>query len=101
MALQKVGIAELCESGDKKTIARNRLQILSIFGPLLFLPIILIGAIVDYILFKVFGMFSIIAIVVGVIILLSGFIVTLLNIPVEKKANKMALETIKKNRRFE
>ena len=95
MALQKVGIAELCESGDKKAIARNSLQIVNLFGPMLFIPIILIGAIIDYALFKVFGTFSMISIGIGLFIILAGFLVTLLNIPVEKKANKMALATIK------
>ena len=95
MALQKVGIAQLCESGDKKAIARNSLQIVSLFGPMLFIPIVLIGAIIDYALYEVFGMFSMISIAVGLFIMVAGFLVTLLNIPVEKRANKMALATIK------
>ena len=95
MALQKVGIAQLCESGDKKAIARNSLQIVSIFGPMLFIPIVLIGAVIDFCLFRVFGTFSMISIGIGLFIMVAGFLVTLLNIPVEKKANKMALATIK------
>ena len=96
LALQKVGIAELCESGDKKAIARNRLQIVGLVGPILFIPIVLIGAIIDYLLFSVFGTFSIISIAISVLLIIAGFVVKLLNIPVEKKANQMALETIKK-----
>ncbi len=96
LALQKVGIAQLCESGNKTAITRNRLQILSLFGPILFLPIVLLGAVVDYLLFQVFGIFSIISIAISILILFAGFFITLLNIPVEKKANQMALETMKR-----
>lgn len=96
LALQKVGIAQLCESGNKTAIARNRLQIIGLFGPILFLPIVLIGAVIDFLLFNSFSTFSIISVAISVILLLVSFFVTLLNIPVEKKANKMALETIQK-----
>ena len=96
LALQKVGIAQLCESGNKTAITRNGMQIVNLFGPILFLPIVLIGAVIDFLLFKVFGIFSIIAIAISVVILVAGFVVTLLNIPVEKKANQMALETMQK-----
>lgn len=97
MALQKVGVAKLCESGDKKAVARNRLQIVGLFGPILFIPIVLIGAIVDYLLFGYFGVGAFVAIGISVLILIGSFLVTLLNIPVEKKANKMALDMIKES----
>lgn len=96
LALQKVGIAQLCESGNKTAITRNRMQIVNLFGPILFLPIVLLGAVIDFLLFKVFSIFSIVSIAISVVILIAGFIVTLLNIPVEKKANKIALETMQK-----
>lgn len=97
MALQKVGIAKLCESGDKKAIARNRLQIVGLFGPILFIPIVLIGAVVDFFLFGVFGIGAYISIGISLAILLASFVVTLLNIPVEKKANNMAMSMIKES----
>ncbi len=94
LALQKVGVAKLCESGSKSAKTRNFMQIVGLFGPFLFLPILIAGVAIDYFIFNTFGMFSIIAIVISLVILSSGFVVTLLNIPVEKKANKLALEMI-------
>lgn len=97
LALQKVGIAKMCE-GDKQsatTKTRNIMQILNILAPVLFVPVVLLGFIIDLVLFNTFGLFSVIGIIVGLVLVLSGFIATMLNIPVEKKANEMALEMIK------
>ena len=95
MALQKVGVAKLCEKGDVKTRTRNVLQIVSLIGPILFVPVLLAGFVIDYLLFKVFGVFSILSIVVSFLLVIAGLVATLLNLPVEKKANNMALEMIK------
>lgn len=97
LALQKVGVAKLVHDGDKKTILRNRMQILDLLGPFLFVPIIIGGALIDFFVFQEFGFVSILSIVVSALLLVAAFIVTLLNIPVEKKANDMALEMIKDN----
>ena len=96
VAMQKVGIAKLINSGDKAALTRNRLQVFSLFGPILLIPVILIGAIIDFALFRVFGTFSIVAIALDGLILLAGIIVTLLNLPVEKNGNELALEMIEK-----
>ena len=94
VALQKVGIAKLCESGDTKARTRNVLQIVGLFGPILFIPIMLIGMIIDLLVFEALGTFSFISIALGLFVVLAGFLTTLLNIPVEKKANKMAMEML-------
>ena len=95
MALQKVGVAKLCEKGDIKTRTRNIMQILSLFGPVLFVPFAVLGFALDYLLFQAFGVFSIIGLAAGWILVIAGFVATLLNLPVEKKANDMALKMIK------
>lgn len=94
LALQKVGLAKLCESGNAMTRTRNIMQILSLIGPMLFVPVVLLGCVIDFVLFSVFGVFSIIGIAVGFVLVFSGLISTLLSLPVEKKANAMALEMI-------
>ena len=94
LALQKVGIAKMCETDGKMAKMRNIFQIIGLFGPFMFIPFILIGVFLDILLFDTFGAFSIVGIAIGLIFLAGGFIVTLLNIPVEKKANDMALEMI-------
>lgn len=97
LALQKVGIAILCESGDTKAITRYRFKKLGIYGPFLFLPTIIIGVLLDIVIFSLKSFpFSIIGFVLGIALLIAGFIQTLLTIPVEKKGNDMALEMIDK-----
>ena len=98
VALQKVGVAKLCEGDMKAAKARYYLQLLGIFGPLLFIPIIFIGMVVDLILFQHYGTISIASLAVGGAILGLGFVATLLNIPVEKKANELALEMIEESK---
>lgn len=97
LALQKVGVAKMIANGEKKAIIRNLAQILGLFGPFLFIPLVLTGFILDILLFKTLGVFSIVFIIVGLVLLSAGFVVTILNIPVEKKANDMALEMIDNN----
>ncbi len=94
MALQKVGVAKMCEENKSGARIRNVMQILALFGPFLFLPIVLAGFLIDLFVFANIGLFSTIGLAVGLFIMLSGFIVTMLNIPVEKKANDMALKML-------
>ena len=94
LALQKVGIAKMCESDNKMAKTRNIFQIVGIFGPFMFVPLILIGFVADYLIFSTIGAFSVVSIVLSLIILAAGLVVTVLNIPVEKKANEMALKMI-------
>ena len=94
MALQKVGVAKMCESGSVKTRTRNIMQILSLFGPILFVPVVIAGFVIDYALFSVFGLFSVVGIIIGLVLVSAGLIATLLNLPVEKQANEMALKMI-------
>ncbi len=97
IALQKVGVAKMCADGKKSVKVRYYCQLLGLFGPVLFIPIILIGVVIDMLLYSAFGTFSIVSIAISLAILLTGFIVTLLNIPIEKKANEMALEMIEES----
>ncbi|MBP5177666.1 MAG: zinc metallopeptidase, partial [Clostridia bacterium] len=94
MALQKVGVAKMCNTDGKMAKTRNIMQIIGLFGPFMFIPVILIGFVIDVVVFNTIGTFSVVSIVIGLLILSAGFIVTLLNIPVEKKANDMALQMI-------
>lgn len=94
LALQKVGVAQLCESGDKKAVIRYKSIWLSLFAPMLFIPTVLVGFCIDLFLIGKLTAISIVTLIIGLIIVCSGFVATLLTIPVEKKANEMALKTI-------
>lgn len=95
IAVQKAAIAKLCEDGDRQTLTRNRLSLIGIFGPFLFIPLLLLGVVLDFFVLQTSGVCSLLSLAVGGILLVAGFIVTLLNIPVEKKANALALEMMK------
>ncbi len=96
LGVQKAALAKLCEEGDKTTVARNRLSLLGIFGPVLFIPVLLLGLVIDYLVLKNVGIMTYVCMALSGILLISGFIVTFLNIPVEKKANQIALDMIEK-----
>ena len=94
VALQKVGVAKMCETGGKSVKVRYAFQVIGLFGPILLLPSIIIGIILDVVLYQALGIFTLAGISLGVAIVVGSFIVTLLNITIEKKANAMALEMI-------
>lgn len=96
LALQKVGQAKMCEEGDGLTRSRNIMQILSLVGPILFVPVVLLGFIIDFALFNVFGAFSVVGIAIGFVLVVSGLISTILNLPVEKRANTYAMKVVEK-----
>ena len=59
------------------------------FAPSLFVPLVLIGFLVDIFVLETL-LFSLVTAGIGLLFILFGFIVTLLNIPVEKKAMERA-----------
>lgn len=91
IAAQKVALAEQHRDGDRKMIVRGRLQGLGIFAPALFIPLVAAGLLVD-IFVSGSLLFTAIALVISFLFIVFAFIVTLLNIPVEKKAIARAEE---------
>ena len=95
LGVQKAAVAKLCEQGDKQARTRNKLYLLGVFGPILFIPVVLIGALVDVLVMNDVTAISYISMGVGGLLLIAGFIVTMLNIPVEKRANRIALQMMR------
>ncbi len=60
VAVQKAAIAKLCEDGDRQTLTRNRLSLIGIFGPFLFIPLLLLGFVLDFIVLQTNGILSLI-----------------------------------------
>lgn len=96
LALQKVAIAKMHHEGKSSVKIRNTAQVLTLVGPILFVPVVLLGFLIDILLFKNFGVFSVVGIAIGLVLVAAGFVQTFLNLPVEKKANTIALEMIDK-----
>lgn len=99
LALQKVGLAiEDKRSGIIR--ARWGLQKFAIFGPILFIPIVLVGAILDLVIYiqtgsSFSGVGMLIAACVGLSFFIASFVLSLLTLKVEKKANRETLEILK------
>ncbi|MBQ4252134.1 MAG: zinc metallopeptidase, partial [Erysipelotrichaceae bacterium] len=97
LAVQKAALAKLCESGDRSARTRNTLSLIGIFGPFLFIPVILIGVVVDFMVLHTGGLVSTVCLAISGLFVVTGFIVTMLNIPVEKRANEEALRLMEKH----
>ena len=74
---------------------RGSLSLLGVFGPVLFTPVVLIGALIDFALLNSVTAISYVSMALGFCLLVAGFIVTMLNIPVEKRANALALRMMR------
>ena len=94
IATQKVCLAIQHKNKDKSFIFRYVLQILTLFTPLLFYVSIAVGLIID-IVTKFSGLPTIVGLFVGLGFYLLTFILQIVNIKVEKKANEQAVEVLK------
>ncbi len=97
LGVQKAAVAMLCESGDRQAVTRNRWHLIGLFGPFLFIPLVLLGAVLDFMVLNTGGILSGICLAVSGVFVIMGFVVTFLNIPVEKKANEIALELMERH----
>lgn len=96
LAAQKVAIAERDREGDKKIRVRAFLMKLGYFAPFAVLPLFLIGVLIDFFAYQQFGIFTIVFSAIALVYYLASFIVLILNIPIEKCANKKAIEYFEK-----
>ena len=95
VASQKVAIAKRDSDGDKKIKARTVFMTFGYFAPFAVLPLVLIGFLIDFLLAGN-GIATIVLSVIAAVFYVSSFIVVCLNIPIEKRASKMALEFMQK-----
>lgn len=99
IALQKVAIVIADKQGHKGTRLRNRLQAWIPFVPYLFIPIILVGVILDSLIFgwsEMNGIATIVAGLIAVTLLIVIFAFAIIVAKVEKRANTNALMLMEK-----
>jgi hypothetical protein len=94
LAVQKVALAMECNNGSRLIKFRGFIQPWVILAPVLFVPFTIIGLVVDLLLNGNIGVVSLIFFGAAFLFYLMAFIFTLVTIPIEKKANKMALKII-------
>jgi Zn-dependent membrane protease YugP len=87
---QKASLAILDKEGDPDMRKRIRLFPLITFGPFAFIPLILIGAALDYFVFNQTGIATIVASIVGLLFYGYSLILSILTLKTEKKAQEKA-----------
>lgn len=94
---QRVGQAVLDKRDDKQFKLICKLRPIYIFAPILFMPIVAIFAILDICVFKTEGLIFAIVSILAFVYLIGAFIMMLFTIPVEKRANKIAIDNLRES----
>ena len=97
MGAQKSCLAVLDKEGDKDMKTRIILTPFIYFGPLMFLPILIIGILVDILVFNFSGIVTVIAASLGLLFYVASFVMSLMVLKTEVKAQKKALEILEKD----
>ncbi len=97
MGAQKSALAVLDKEGDPDMKKRVRLVPLITFGPFMCIPLILVGAVLDVLLFHTNGVIFIALAAFGVLFYLFSLFLSLSTLKTEKKAQKRAYEILREN----
>ena len=96
MAAQKSALAVLDKENDKDMRSRVRMTPFIYFGPLAFVPLVVIGALLDILVLKsTNGVCTIAMTAVGLVFYVLSFIMSILVLKTEKKAQKRAYDLMK------
>lgn len=90
MGVEKASLAILDQEGDKDMRTRVMLTPLMYLGPFAFIPLVAIGVAIDYILFSFSGVATFIAAVLGIAIYAVSFVLSIMTLKTEKKAQQKA-----------
>ena len=92
---EKSALAILDKEGDKDMKKRIALTPFIYFGPIAFIPIILIGVVIDYFVFNFSGLTTVISAGVGILLYVISFVLSIKVLKTEVKAQKRACEILK------
>ena len=96
MGAQKSALAILDKEGDPEMRKRIRLYPLITFGPFAFIPLITIGALLDYFFFHQTGVLTLVLAGVGVLFYVYALVLSVLTLKTEKKAQEKAYEILER-----
>ena len=96
LAAQKVAIAHRHHEGDKKIVMRLTLTRFGYFAPFALIPLILIGILLDFVIWNSFNWLSITFTAVAFVYFIVSFIIVILNLKIEKAACNKAVEFMQK-----
>ncbi len=94
---EKTALAILDKENDADVRKRVKLVPFVTFGPLAFIPLILIGAILDLFILKSEGLVLLIVAIIGILLFGVSVILAFVTLKSEKKAQKRALELLREN----
>ena len=98
MAAQKSSLAVLDKENDPDMKTRVRMTPIIYFGPLAFVPMVIIGALLDLLVFhNTNGVCTIALTIVGLAFYVVSFVMSILVFKTEKKAQERAYELLKKD----
>lgn len=89
---EKASLAVLDKERDPDMITRIRLTPFIYFGPLAFIPIVVIGVAIDYLVFNFSGIATVIATCSGLLLYVISFVLSIKVLKTEVKAQKKAIE---------
>ena len=91
MGAQKASLAILDKEGDKDMKTRVILTPIIFFGPFMFIPILIVGVLLDIFLFNFTGVATIIAAALGLLFYVLSFVLSIMVLKTEVKAQERAL----------
>lgn len=97
MGAQKAALAILDKEADPDMRKRIRLYPLITFGPFAFIPLILIGVLLDYFMFNQTGVVTIVAGAIGLLFYIYAVVLSVLTLKTEKKAQAKAYTILEEN----
>ncbi len=97
MGAQKASLAILDKEGDPDMRKRIRLYPLITFGPFAFIPLIVIGALLDYFVFNQTGVITLALGGLGFLFYVYSIVLSVLTLKTEKKAQEKAYVILEQN----
>ena len=97
MGAQKAALAILDKEGDADMKKRIRLVPLVTFGPFAFIPLILIGGVLDYFVFNGSGICTLVLGTIGLLFYAYSVVLSVLTLKTEKKAQNRAYEILEQD----
>lgn len=94
---QKASLAILDKEGDKDMRTRVILTPIMYFGPLAFVPLVIIGVLIDILIFNFNGVCTVIFAGLGLLFYVVSFVLSLMVLKTEVKAQKRACQILKED----
>ena len=98
MGAQKASLAILDKDGDSDMKKRIRLVPLVTFGPFAFIPLVIIGAVLDLFIFNGNGVCTMVLGILGLLFYVYAVVLSVLTLKTEKKAQNKAYEILKNDK---